>query len=187
MFLGVILDFTMMDSDVTHSVLLSALTIVRLTTVPLFLLSLLFAFTRRKTVTPASPSSITAVVVLNVSPRRALLLTFFGFSAFTYLLDGLIGFVYWVLEGIRQGYSTQWRGVELADVAGFLAFSTVISIGLWKDRSGIDLWLRKRLKAWLILAILFDIAYLVLLVLSVRIFKSKHTIIHARRAAPHHA
>jgi hypothetical protein len=165
--------------DGTHSgPLLRALTSVRLTTVALFLLTLVFALTGAKRVTPASPSSITAVVIKSVSPRRALLLTLFSFITFTYLLDGLIVFVYWALRGFRQSYFTQWRGVELADVAGFLAFSAVIVIALWKHKSGVDLWLRKRLKAWLILAILLDIAYLVLLILAVRIFESKHTLLH---------
>jgi ATP-binding cassette subfamily B (MDR/TAP) protein 6 len=169
-FLGVIRDPPMMD------IMVVLLALASLTTVPLFLLSLLLAFTRPKRVTPPSPSSITAVVVSTVSPRRALLLTFFGFSAFTYLLDELVGF------GFRQSHPNEWRAPELAELAGFLAFSMVIIIGLWKDRSGADLWLRKRLKAWLILAILLDIAYLVLLVLAVRIFKSRHT----NSCAPRH-
>lgn len=162
-----------MDDGTQSGPLLRALTSVRLTTVPLFLLCLLFAFTKPKSSTPTSPSPITAVVISTVSPRRALLVSLFSFIAFTYLLDELIVFVYWAARGFRQSYFTQWRGVELADVTGFLAFFLVILIGNFKDKSGADLWLRKRLKAWLVLAIALDIAYLVLLVLAVRIFESE--------------
>lgn len=161
--------------DGTHSgPLLTALTTIRLSTIPLFLLSLVFIFTRAATQPPTSPSPITAVVVSSTSPRRALLLTLFLFAAFTYLLDAIIVFVYWASRGFRQSYFVQWRGIELADVAGFLAYASIIIIASWKDRRGIDLWLRKRLKAWVLLAIALDIAYLVLLILCVRIFESMY-------------
>ncbi|CAG7854234.1 SubName: Full=Uncharacterized protein {ECO:0000313/EMBL:CCA67527.1} [Serendipita indica DSM 11827] len=163
-----------MDDGTRAGPLLDALSVVRLSTGVLFLFTLILLFTRpSKAQPPPSPSPITAVVVAFTHPRRALINTLLLFIAFTYFLDALIVFLYFILRGFRQSYFTQWRGVELADVFGFVAFLLLAAIGTYKDKHAVDFWTRKRIKLFVITALGLDIAYLVLLVLSVRIFQRR--------------
>jgi hypothetical protein len=150
-----------------------ALTVIRLTTGFLFVYALGLLLTKPTQDAPSSPTPITSVVVAHTQPRRPLILTLLSFIAFTYLLDELIVFIPCVVRKTCQSHLIEWRGVELANMLGFLAFVMLISVGVWKDKRGVDLWSRKRLKALAVIAIAFDIAYLVLLILSVRIFKSE--------------
>ncbi|PVG02930.1 hypothetical protein CPB86DRAFT_724333, partial [Serendipita vermifera] len=151
--------------------LMFALTVTRLTTGLLFIYALGLVLTKPTQDAPGSPTPITSVVVAHRQPRRPLILTLLFFITFTYLLDGLITFIPCVAWKNCTSHLIEWRGVELANALGFLAFAILITIGLWKDKRGVDIWSRKRLKAFAVIAIAFDIAYLVLLLLSVRIFK----------------
>ncbi|KAG8811944.1 hypothetical protein FRC18_003192, partial [Serendipita sp. 400] len=162
-----------MDDGTRSPKLLDSLSAVRLSTGLLFAYALFLAFTKHRQATPSSPTAITSVVVASKQPRRALIATLLLFASFTYLLDGLIVLLYFFLRGFRQSYFTQWRGIELADVLGFLAFFSVLVIGIQKEKRSIDFWSRKRLKGFVFLAIVFDVAYLVLLVLAVRIFQRR--------------
>lgn len=166
---------TIMDDGTRDQGQLVALSLLRLSTAIVFIYALFLGFTRYKSISLSSPSPITSVVIADVQPRRALIITLLVFAAFTYLLDELIVFFYFIFQDLPSSSAFQWRGVELADVLGYLAFSTIIIIGILKDRRGVDIWSRKRLKVGIILALLFDIGYLVLLILSVRIFQSKYS------------
>ena len=171
-----------MDDGTRDQGLLIALSALRLSTGVLFLYALLFlGFVRHKPIVLSSPTPITSVVVADIQPRRALIITLLVFAAFTYLLDELVVLFYFLYQDVPSSSAFQWRGVELADVLGYLAFSAIIILGISKDRRGIDLWSRKRLKFGILLALLLDIAYLVLLILSVRIFQSEYHQIYVFR------
>jgi len=162
-----------MNHPPDHGLLL-ALSVLRLSTGILLLYSLFLGLTRHKPLALVSPVEVSSVVVAHVQPRRALILTLLTFAAFTYLLDELIVLLYYLFEHVPSSSTYQWRGVELADVLGFTAFSFIIIFGITKDRAGMDFWSRKRLKVGVILALTLDIAYLVLLLLSVSIFQSTY-------------
>ena len=157
------------------NILLIALAALRLS--PLFLLLLVVSslgLTPKPPPSP-SPSSITNLVVANVQPRRALILTILIFTVFTYILDGALVIVVSVVDGVRLGSTPQWRGIEVADAAGALAFLSLAIVGTVKDHKGVVFWTRKRVKAFAFFALAFDIAYLVLLLLAIPIFPRKPT------------
>ena len=153
--------------------LLIALAALRLS--PLFLLLLVITTLGLSPKPPASPStaSITNIVVAKVQPRRALILTILIFAALTYLLDTVLVIVISVVDHVRHGSTPQWRGIEVADAAGVLAFLGLAIVGSAKESKGVDFWTRKRVKAFAFFALAFDIAYLVLLLLAVPIFPRK--------------
>jgi len=153
--------------------LLIALAALRLS--PLFLLLLVVTTLGLSPKAPSSPStaSITNIVVADVQPRRALILTVLIFAAFTYVLDTVLVIVISIVDGVRHGSTPQWCGIEVADAAGILAFFGLAIVGSAKDKKGVDFWTRKRVKAFAFFALVFDIAYLVLLILAIPIFPRK--------------
>jgi len=153
--------------------LLIALAALRLS--PLFLLLLVVTTLGLSPKPPPSPStaSITNIVVADVQPRRALILTILIFAALTYLLDTVLVIVISIVDGVRHGSTPQWCGIEVADAAGVLAFVSLAIVGSAKDKKGVDFWTRKRVKAFAFFALAFDIAYLVLLLLAIPIFPRK--------------
>jgi hypothetical protein len=155
--------------------LLIALAALRLS--PLFLLLLVVASLGLSPKPPASPStaSIRNIVVADVQPRRALILTILIFAACTYILDAVLVLVIRIVDGIMQGSTPQWRGIEAADAAGVLAFLGLAILGTTKDKKGAEFWTRKRVKAFAFFALAFDIAYLVLMLLTIPIFPRKST------------
>ena len=168
-----------MDDGTRSGLLLDALSVLRLSPGILFFFVLVLLFTKpSKPQPPPSPSPITAVVVAFTHPRRALINILLLFIALTYILDGLIVFI--LAATSPEGSYSQWRGVELADVLGFVVFFSLAVIGTIKDKHAVDFWTRKRIKFFVIVALMLDIAYLVLLVLSVRIFEreSRNLLIH---------
>lgn len=150
-----------------------AVSVVRLSTLLVGLYALTLAAVKSNVIQPASPSPITTVVVQEVQPRRALIISIILFSAFTYFLDGLLVIILWLVYGLRQSRVIEWRFVELADAAGLIAFSIFLFIGIRKDMHSVEFWTRKRVKAFALLAIALDIAYLVLMLLTIPIFHSK--------------
>lgn len=166
-----------MDDGTRSPALLDSLSIVRLSTsILLFYVLTLLLVPKYPKSASSSAEPITVVVVADVQPRRQFILTLLSFGAFTYFLDGLIVGIYWIARGFRQSYFLQWRGIELADVLGFLAFSGLILVGMYKERQGANFWTRRRIKLFAFMAIGFDVAYLVLLVRAVRIFESKRAL-----------
>lgn len=158
------------------SALLIALAVLRGS--PLLLLLIVVASLGLKpaAVVPQSPSTIRNVVIADVQPRRALIVTTLLFAALTYLLDAVLVGVLFAVDHVRQGASPQWRGIEVADLAGVLAFAGLVLLGSSKDKKGIDIWQRQRVKAFAVVALILDITYLVLLILGVPIFPRKsHT------------
>lgn len=157
------------DADI----LLIALAALRLS--PLFLLLLVVTTLGVGQKSPASPStaSITNIVVADVQPRRALILTILIFAGLTYLLDTVLVIVVSIVDGVRHGSTMQWCGIEVADAAGVLAFFGLAIVGSAKDKKGVDFWTRKRVKAFAFFALVFDIAHLVLLLLAIPIFPRK--------------
>ena len=153
--------------------LLIALAALRLS--PLFLLLLVVTTLGLRPKPPASPStaSITNIVVADVQPRRALILTILIFAALTYLLDTVLVIVISVVDHVRHGSTPQWRGIEVADAAGVLAFLSLAIVGSTKEKKGVNFWTRKRVKAFAFFALAFDIAHLVLLLLTIPIFPRK--------------
>lgn len=150
-----------------------AVALVRLSTVLIGIYILSLATIKYRENPPPSPTLITVVVVEDVQPRRALILTILTFAAFSYFLDCLIVIVYWLLHGWRQSDFVEWRGVELADSAGLVAYVAFIVIGINKDRKGVKFWTLKRVKFIVFVAIAFDIAYLVLMLITIPVFRSK--------------
>lgn len=152
---------------------LIALAALRLS--PLFLVLLVVTTLGLRPKPPASPStaSITNIVVADVRPRRALILTILTFAALTYLLDTVLVIVISVVDHVRHGSTPQWRGIEVADAAGVLAFFSLAIVGSAKEKKGVVFWTRKRVKAFAFFALAFDIAHLVLLLLAIPIFPRK--------------
>lgn len=155
--------------------LLIALAALRLS--PLFLLLVVVTTLGLSPKPPASPStaSITNIVVADVRPRRALILTILIFAALTYLLDTVLVIVISVVDHVRHGSTPQWRGIEVADAAGVLAFLGLAIIGSAKENKGVVFWTRKRVKVFAFFALAFDIAHLVLLLLAIPIFPRECT------------
>lgn len=162
-----------MAHDADADLVLIALAALRLS--PLFLLLLVVTTLGLRPKPPPSPStaSITNIVVADVQPRRALILTILIFAALTYVLDTVLVVVISIVDGVRHGSTPQWCGIEVADAAGALAFLGLAIVGSAKDKKGVDFWTRKRVKAFAFFALAFDIAYLVLLLLALPIFPRK--------------
>lgn len=118
-------------------------------------LSLLFS----RVPSPTSPSPITSVVVANRIPRRALILSLLSLASLTFLLDGLSFVVYAVLDKVWP----RTTGIEPNTIVGIIAFSGLAALGTWKDLHGVPVWLLKRIKAAIGLALLLDIAHVILL------------------------
>lgn len=121
-------------------------------------LSLIFA----RAPSPTSPSPITSVVVATRIPRRAAILSLLSLASLTFLLDGLSFVVYTVLG---QSWPRK-TGIEPNTVTGIVAFSGLAALGAWKDVHGVPVWTLKRIKAAIGLALLLDIAHVVLLGLT---------------------
>lgn len=153
-----------------NNALLIALASVRGSPLLLLLLVVASLGATARVQVPSSPSTIRSIVVAQVQPRRALIVTILLFTAFTYLLDAVLILVLLFVDGVRQGDTAQWRGIEVADVAGVLAFSGLAVLGISKDAKGVDFWARKRVKAFGLIALVLDITYLTLLILVVPIF-----------------
>ena len=152
--------------------ILIALAAVRLAG-PVLLLTLLASVFPLK---PPSESSavgvadITSVVVATVRPRRALIVFILTFAALTYFLDAILLIVLAIVDHAWQGSTREWRGVEIADVVGFVAFAGLAITGSVKHVKGAQVWTSTRVKLFTLSAIAFDIAQIVLLALGVKIF-----------------
>ena len=113
----------------------------------------------------SSPSPITSVVVKSQVPRRGLILSFLTLASFAYFSDGLTLVVYAVL-------SKQWpplSAIEISAVLGILAYGGLAALGAYKDISGVNIWSFASVKYAILLALLFDVAQVVLLAVT---FKS---------------
>ncbi|KDQ21393.1 hypothetical protein BOTBODRAFT_25832 [Botryobasidium botryosum FD-172 SS1] len=115
---------------------------------------------------PGSPTPITSVVTQVLTPRRPLILTLLSLAAGTYFLDG--AFV--ILRAVLTGH---WdpRGVLLvhpmaAPLLGLVAFGGLAILGTWKDIKGYDVWSTRRVKVFVIVAVLLEVLQVVLLGLS---------------------
>ena len=138
--------------------LLKALFAIRIASPAIvFLSTLSLLFSRAPS--PTSPSPITSVIVANRIPRRALILFFLSLSSLTFLLDGLSFVVYAVLDKVWA----RTTGIEPNTIVGIVAFSGLAALGTWKDLHGVPVWSLKRIKAAIGLALLLDIAHVILL------------------------
>ena len=146
--------------------LLKALFAVRITSPAIVLLSTLsLLFSRAPS--PTSPSPITSVVVANRIPRRALILSLLSLASLTFLFDGLSFVVYAVLHKVWA----RTTGIEPNTIVGIVAFSGLAALGTWKDLHGVPVWSLKRTKAAIGLALLLDIAHVILLGLTTNYHK----------------
>ncbi|EPQ57486.1 hypothetical protein GLOTRDRAFT_120643 [Gloeophyllum trabeum ATCC 11539] len=146
--------------------LTEALYVVRVVSPALVLLATL-ALIPTRPAPPRSPSEITSVVVATRVPRRGAILSLLSLSALTFFLDGLTFAVYALLNKIWP----QNTGIEIGAVIGLVAFGGLAALGAWKDVKGVDVWSLKRVKLAIAVALLLDIAQVVLFGLSVRLYK----------------
>jgi hypothetical protein len=130
-----------------------------------FLATLSLIFSRAPL--PTSPSPITSVIVATRVPRHALILSLLSLTSLTFLLDGLTFVVYAVLNKVWP----QNTGIEINAIVGIIAFSGLAVFGTWKDVHGVPVWSLKRVKAVIAIALLLDIAYVVLLGLTTKFHK----------------
>lgn len=129
----------------------------------LVLLATLSLFTARPP-PPATQLPITSVVVANVVPRRALILSLLSLSALTFLLDGLTFVIYAVVNKEWPAYT----GIDINALLGLVAYAGLAAYGTWKDIHGVDVWSLKRVKAALASALAIDTSLVVLLALSIQ-------------------
>jgi hypothetical protein len=135
----------------------TALFVLRVISPSLILLTTISLLTTRPT-PPPSPSPITAVTVAARIPRRGVILSCLSFSSFIYLLDGLVFVVYAVIDK----YWPQRTGIEINALIGLVAFAGLAALGSWKDVQGVDVWLLRRMKIFIFLSLVLDIAQVVL-------------------------
>jgi hypothetical protein len=135
----------------------TALFVLRVISPSLILLTTISLLTTRPT-PPPSPSPITAVTVAARIPRRGVILSCLSFSSFIYLLDGLVFVVYAVINK----HWPQRTGIEINALIGLVAFAGLAALGSWKDVQGVDVWLLRRMKIFLFLSLVLDIAQVVL-------------------------
>lgn len=113
---------------------------------------------------PRSPSPITSVVVANVVPRRASILSLLSLVSASYFLDGAAFVIFAVLDKFWPRHT----GIEINTVAGVAAFAGLAALGSWKDVNGVSVWTLRRIRLVVTLALLLDIALVVLLGLKIR-------------------
>lgn len=111
-----------------------------------------------------SPSPITSVVVANVVPRRASILSLLSLISISYFLDGAAFVVFTVLDKVW----TRHTGIEINAVVGVAAFAGLAALGSWKDVNGAKIWTLRRIKLVVALALLLDAGLVVLLGLKIR-------------------
>jgi hypothetical protein len=109
-----------------------------------------------------SPSSITSVVVKTSTPRRALILSFLSLASLSFLADGLTFVIYAVLNK----YWPKYTAIEINAILGIIAYSGLAALGAYKDIKGVDVWSFRSIKTAVTLALIFDIAQVILLGLS---------------------
>lgn len=150
--------------------LLLALHALRLGPILLLVYALAFVFAK-----PAQTASgpITQVVVQVTRPRTAAILSLLSLAAATYFLDGIVIVLTALWTHVWEGHTKEWQGIESADIAGLAAFTALLIIGTVKQARGIDIWTRKALKVFVLLAITFDIPQTVLVVLTARLESSR--------------
>lgn len=135
-----------------------ALFIIRILSPTIVFLSTLSLFFTRPPA-PSSPSPITSVVVATRIPRRALVLSLLTLVSLTFLLDGLS----FVVDAVIKKLWPQNTDIEVNAIVGIIAFSGLAAIGTWKDVHGVQVWFLKRVKVVIALALLLDIAHVVIL------------------------
>ena len=131
---------------------------------PAIILLTVLALIPARPPSPKTPSPITPVVVAVRTPRRALILFLLSLASFTFLLDGLTFVVYAVLEKTWP----HGTGIEIGAVEGVVGFATLAALGAWKDIHGVEVWLTKRVRIGVTLALFLDIAQVVILANTVQ-------------------
>jgi hypothetical protein len=114
---------------------------------------------------PSGP--ITPVVVRVITPRVPLILVLLSLAALTYAADAILAVVLAVVYHKWPGASEQWRGLEIGDFLGLLAFASASILGTWKHSHGTDIWLTKRAKLFAIFACIFDVVLVFLTARSI--------------------
>lgn len=141
--------------------------IIRILSPALVLLTTLSLLTLRPQSTQSS-SPITSVVVANVVPRRASILSLLSLVSLCYFLDGAAFVVFAVLDKLWP----RETGIEINAVVGVAAFAGLAALGAWKDVSGVSVWTLRRVKIAVLFALLLDIALVVLLGLRIRTIRN---------------
>jgi hypothetical protein len=75
-----------------------------------------------------------------------------------HLVDGLAFVSYAVINKCWP----QHTGIEINALIGLVAFSSLATLGTWKDIKGVDVWLLKRMKILMSLSVVFDVTQEVL-------------------------
>jgi len=135
-----------------------AVLIIRVVSPAVVLLTTLSLISSRA-LSPTPPSPITSVVVATRVPRRALVLSLLSLASFTFLLDGLTLVLYAVLTKSWP----QNTGIEINAIVGIVAYSGLAAFGTWKDVHDVPVWSLKRVKTAIAIALLLDIAQVVIL------------------------
>lgn len=139
------------------------LAILRVLSPAIVLLTALFIIPTRPSV-PTTSSPITSVVVAARTPRRAPILLLLSLASFVFLLDGLTFVAFAVMDKTWP----EGTGIEIGAIEGVVAFGGLAVLGAWKDVQGVEVWLTKRVTVGITLALLCEIAQVVLLGLNVQ-------------------
>ncbi|KAF7782451.1 hypothetical protein Agabi119p4_1827 [Agaricus bisporus var. burnettii] len=129
---------------------------------------------------PGSSSPITSVVVANIIPRRAAILSLLSIVSISYFLDGAAFVVYVVYEKVWPHHT----GIEINSLLGVTAFAGLAALGAWKDVHGAPVWTLRRIKLVVALALLLDLALVVLLGLRIQQTRNEN-IPHIPETPPH--
>lgn len=140
-------------------------------TAVLLLLSLTVAFVRASSQDDAAKpdhdvDEVTPILIARIEPRRTLVFSLLSLVALTYFADGAVN----VFRAVLVGTWTKPGPVGLVSyVLGLVAFGLLAIILSWKDVQGTGgayggAWGRKRVRAFVALAIVFHVAHIILVV-----------------------
>ncbi|KAF9516641.1 hypothetical protein BS47DRAFT_1483796 [Hydnum rufescens UP504] len=106
----------------------------------------------------AASDEVTPIVVSLITPRRSLIRTILSLAALTYAADASVAIVRVILSGT---WGTPGPIAVAPFLVGLVAFGLLAIFLSWKDLRGVDVWQRRRVRLFAVLAVLFEFAHLI--------------------------
>lgn len=115
---------------------------------------------------------VTPILVPHIRPRRALVFSLITIAAFTYAADAAVNIIRAILKAT---WSAPGPIGIVSYLLGFLAFALFGIFLSWKDTHGAGVWQRKRVRLFVVLAVVIQVAH-VILAATTGYLKSRFTI-----------